>query len=324
MTARRRAVQFAVVREDPRVELEVLRRFRPARALLIASGGCTALTLATLHPELDLVLLDTNGAQLEHVRAKVAALARTDPVARARRFNVESDARGGLSECGNFEALFRSLREHLMAQLVPRERLEACFDAPDRARPFPRELFRQPAWGRAFELFFSDALLTRVFGPAAIQHAPPGSYPDYFRRAFERGLSAHDAADNPFLQHVFLGAYRHRPASCPAFVLDPAPAYRFTYVEGPLAAVDLAALDLVNLSNILDWMAPEEVQELFDQLRRQLRPGSVVLWRQLNNRRDLEADLGSAFAFDRPWQDALLARDRSLFYSGIHVGQRRT
>ena len=38
--------KFAIVREDPALELEVVRLFGASAVLLPASGGCTALSLA--------------------------------------------------------------------------------------------------------------------------------------------------------------------------------------------------------------------------------------------------------------------------------------
>ena len=61
-------VQFAVVREDPMVEAELVRLTNASNVLLIASGGCTALTLQALFPDLRITLVDFNPAQLERVR----------------------------------------------------------------------------------------------------------------------------------------------------------------------------------------------------------------------------------------------------------------
>ena len=67
-------VQFAVVREDLMVEAELVRLTNANNVLLIASGGCTALTLQALFPDLHITLFDFNSAQLERVREKMSAL----------------------------------------------------------------------------------------------------------------------------------------------------------------------------------------------------------------------------------------------------------
>ena len=54
----RARVQFAVVREDPRIERALVEEHRPRRALLVASGGCTAMALRAWFPDLEVVLVD--------------------------------------------------------------------------------------------------------------------------------------------------------------------------------------------------------------------------------------------------------------------------
>ena len=315
-------LQFAVVREDPLVVVDVLRRRPARRALLVASGGCTALTLQAVFPDLELSLVDPNPAQLDHVRAKVEALELSDAKRKAR-FNVEDDDPRGLSECGNFESLFRGLREFLCDLVVDANEMQRLFEEPGAIADAPALLFDHPCWPVAFETFFSDRLLETMFGPDATQHAERGSYPAYFRRAFERGLARDDAADNPFLHHVLLGRYLDRERSLPHFLTRPAAEHRFELVEGRLDdTVDLADFDLVDLSNVLDWMKPDDVRDLFRKVGTEMRPGSTIIWRQLNNDRVLEGELRGPFTFDPARQDDLLRRDRSLFYSSVHVGVR--
>ena len=70
--------KFAVVREDPDVEHALVRRTRAKRVLVVASGGCTALTLVHREPELEVTAYDFAEAQLAQVRDKQAAVARGD------------------------------------------------------------------------------------------------------------------------------------------------------------------------------------------------------------------------------------------------------
>jgi len=100
---RARSVQFAVVREDPAIEADVIRRLDVRRALLIASGGCTALSLMVSFPRLDLTLVDRNAAQLDLVRRKLDILPSVDAASRRRQFNIGTADPTGLNACGNFQ-----------------------------------------------------------------------------------------------------------------------------------------------------------------------------------------------------------------------------
>ena len=316
-------LQFAVVREDPRIELAVHARRPFRRALLIGSGGCTALALAARLPGTRITLVDPNPSQLAHIRAKVAALARPGRASRLAAFNVGDDDPAGLSECGNFESLFRGWRGLLHDLVAPRGEMLGWFDAPGGPARGLRRLRSSPWWPVSFALYFSDAMLGTMFGPDATQHAPPGSYPGYFQCQLERGLQRPDAVSNPFLHHLLLGHYLDRPGCLPDFLDQPPVAFAASEIPSFLdEGVALAPYDFIGLSNIMDWLAPAAVDALLDRVCAQTRPGAVVLWRQLNNRRDLASRLASAFTFDTAFEAHLLETDRSLFYSSVHVGFR--
>lgn len=319
-------IQFAVVREDPDIERRAMGGV-PARVLLIGSGGCTALALQGHWPDTEFSLVDPNAAQLDLIRSKVHALQSGDSSSLQTRFNVGSIDADGLSQCGNFESLFRALRRFLEEFVVEEEEIRSWFVAPvggDGGRNDGlRRVFARTYWPVAFELHFSDALLNAMFGVAATQHAPAGSYPDYFRERLEEGLCRPDASHNYFLHHIFLGAYL--PQALPPFLVRPATEYHFDYIGDTLANVPgLDTYDLVDLSNIMDWMDTTESAAIAARLCEQMRPGATVLWRQLNNARNYLPWFEPAFGFD-PKRDAELSlAERSLFYSSVHVGVKET
>lgn len=299
--------QFAVTREDPRLEAHLVDRFGIDRVVCVASGGCTPLTLARRPRPPAVIAFDLNPAQLAHCREKAAC---ADPA----RLNVEAADPRGLNQRGAFEGLFRLLRQVILEFVTTPAEIEAFFTGEaellDRWRT-------HPYWPTAFALAFADPLLLTMFGPAAIQHAAPGSYPGYFQRAFERGLAAEGAARNPFLQHVFLGRYRAEDA--PAYVGRTGG--EITWIEGDLCAVPVAGVGLFSLSNVFDWSDDALVERWADHLAG-AAPGAVVLIRQLNNQRDLRGFFAPAWRFDDALGAALLARDRSLFYNRIEVAIR--
>jgi len=309
-------LQFAVVREDPRVEALLIEERRCRRVMVVGSGGCTALALRGWYPELEVVVVEPNPAQRAHLDRKLAALAALRPEA----FNVGCAAPDGLSECGNFERLFRVFRAVLDEFVLPAaaraERLAAAASWDD--------VGAHPYWPVAFALAFADPMLRTMFGPAAVQHALPGSYPAYFRARVEVGLAAADRATNPWLHHLLLGQYLPDPAAWPPFLRRPPRDLRpFPVVASTLQDVpSFAGFDLVQLSNVLDWMTDADCRRLIARLGGELRPGAAVLWRQLNDPRPLRDDFASAFAFDATRDARLLAAERSLFYDQVHAGIR--
>ena len=321
---RNNKVQFAVVREDPMVEAELIRLTRASNVLLVASGGCTALTLQALFPDVHITLVDFNPAQLERVREKMSALRDIDTATRHRRFNIGTSDPKGLNQSGNFESLFRCLREFIFDLVADEAEIRALFEEKDRLAEVSEVLFSSKYWSVAFDLYFSDSLLNAMFGPDATQHAEAGSYPRYFQTLFERGLTSAAAFDNYFLHHVFLGYYLQRPASLPYYLLAPPTDYRFQMIEGTLDRVpELQRFDLISLSNIMDWMPLAEIVSLINHLQNEMKPGANVLYRQLNNDTDLSTYFGDSFGFNTALGVRFQETERSLFYSSVHVGKRR-
>ena len=317
-------VQFAVVREDPMVEAELVGLTNARDVLLVASGGCTALTLQTMFPDLNITLVDFNPAQLERVREKVVALREVDKAARHRKFNIETSDPSGLNQRGNFESLFRGLREFIFDLVADEAEIRALFEEKGRLACVSEVLFSCKYWSVAFDLYFSDSLLNAMFGPDATQHAETGSYPRYFQRLFEKGLISAGAFDNYFLHHVFLGYYLDRPGSLPYYLLAPPTDYCFHMVKGTLDQVpELQRFDLISLSNIMDWMPLAEIASLIGHLQNEMASGASVLYRQLNNYTNLSAYFGDSFEFNAALGVHFQEIERSLFYSSVHVGKRR-
>ncbi len=308
-------LSFAVVREDPLVELAELRRLgkEDPAVLCVASGGCTALALHHEFPRARLRLVDPNPAQHAHVEAKVRALVDRAPLS---RFNVGSDDPEGLSENGRFEALFRQFRSFLREFVAPRDTIEAAAGGDASARG---QLTAGSYWPVAFDLFFSDSMLVATFGPAAVQHGAPGSYPRYFQAAVEDLLETLGPERNPFLSHLLTGRYRDRARPLYLRRTDP-PRCRFDHLLGTLDNVDdYGAFDLVHLSNVLDWTPPAEVGRLAARIAGELRPGAVVTIRQLNNDRRVEDEF-SGVAFEPGRAELLAAAETSGFYNRVLVG----
>jgi S-adenosylmethionine-diacylglycerol 3-amino-3-carboxypropyl transferase len=312
----RLGLKFAVVREDHELEAHVIRTFGVRRALIVASGGCTALSLLAEHPELEVTAFDLNPRQLEQVRDKAAAAA----LGELARLNVGDPDEHGLNQSGEFEGLFRTLRQMLLGFVTTEGELERFFhgDAATRAE-LATAWTTHRFWPGCFAACFSDGLLHAMFGPAATQHAAPGSYPGYFRELFERGLRRDDAAHNPFLQHVLLGTYR--PDDAPAYTRDRRGRMPQLILGGLEAVAELERFDLFSLSNVFDWSDDALVADWASRIKRAARPGSVVLLRQLNNTRDLRRHFAPELVFDDALGVALQARDRSLFYNRIEVGR---
>jgi len=317
-------IQFAVVREDPLIEAEVVRNSGAKRILIIGSGGCTALSLQAIFPNLKITLVDANKSQLELIQNKITQLRTSSVDKRKQIFNIGTGDPVGLNACGNFESLFRSFRLFLNEFILPHAQMLELFS---KSKPQPIDtikLIRHKYWPVAFDLHFHDSFLEAMFGNAAVQHAPPGSYPEYFRKVFERGLAAPAASSNYFLHHVLLGFYIDRPDCLPPYLVADVPdCSTMEFVPGTIDSIqNLNSFDLIDLSNIFDWMAESEVAAVAKLFNSQAKLGSQLLYRQLNHAKDFSKFFGSQFKFDRDLGNQLHAKDRSLFYSALNIATK--
>jgi S-adenosylmethionine-diacylglycerol 3-amino-3-carboxypropyl transferase len=347
-------VAFAQVREDPRVDEEVLRRAGPgARVMMVASGGCTAAWLATLPGVASLHLVDPNPAQLGLTRLKLRLLANCDPGERAallghaameakeRRFRLGAEWRAldlpadvlgpadfvaavGPDHAGRYERVFAALRE----QLAPHsQELFLTLRLDDTAAQSARVAPDAPL-GIALDRALDDAMahpnLVRLFGEGATRN-PVEPFSRHFARRIRHVMATLPANSNPFLWQMLLGSYPPNVAapwlSAPVPPRMPAIEYVHATMDDALSRSS-GTFDFVHLSNILDWLSPESARTTLERARNALRPGGLVLVRQLNSSLDIPS-LGPGFDWLRDDGDAMLAQDRSFFYRAIHAGRRR-
>lgn len=357
----RSPLQFSVMREDPRLEERLLDRLPgEKRVFCITGAGCTALQLATRPDVAALLGTDTDAHQTTWARFRLAAarlLSRKDFCRATGISQIEHSVREGLInkvaqalppedraflkeeraffingafDDGTFERVFAFWRGFLERFVVSRDEVQRLFDGD---RSVGAEIAGADLWPVSFELSFHSRLLLALFGPDAIQHSPPGSYPRYFQARFEWALAQPDAPSNPYLSHVLRGRYGalDRSEALPDFLH--AERYerlaegvsKVTCFTGRVAealGAHPGPYHLIVLSNILDWSSEGEAESLARPALDALAPGGYLLLRQLNNVRPLPRCWMSELDFDPSLERELIAGDRSFFYSAVRVGRK--
>ena len=314
---KKNSAQFAVVREDPQIEMNIIKEFNLNRATLIGSGGCTAFCLKSVNPLIVITLIEPNAAQIELVKRKSVVLESADRKQINENFGIGNSRRDNLIECGNFESLFRQLRLFIQEFIISEDDIERILI--ENSTDLWRQIFAHPYWETAFELFFSDSMLTAMFTETAIQHAPKNSYPNYFRRILECGLLRSDASQNYFLHHIFLGRYLADEKSLPYYLVNLPTNFEFAFFQDFAQNFDgFKERQLADFSNIFDWCGEAEVKQIAENAAGNLESGSVIMFRQLNNQKNFRALFGNNFNWLETAETA--AADRSLFYEKIEIG----
>lgn len=339
---------FAQVREDPRLDIQLAGRLAPgATVLMIASGGETAASLGRL--PLTIHLADINPAQLALARLKWQLAAAVPPQSamgllgheeippgeRAARLDAllgemgipggvfgspEMVAHLGVDHCGRYEVVFAELRKCLAPFRYELDEMLRSRVAVDVSATSPL--------GMAMDAAFAEVMrlenLVQLFGLQATQN-PRCPFHEHFATRTREIISRMPPASNPFLWQILAGCF---PPDHPYdWLADERPMiarphWHQGWMDGVMDGFAAESVDLAHLSNILDWLSPDEAARTLHGAARILRPGGKVIIRQLNSSLMIDS-LTSAFTWDRSLGHAMERCDRSYFYPGILVGERR-
>ena len=400
-------IAFSQVREDPNIEQRVVqhlaqRQNRPLRVLLVASGGCTALSLLAVPAIAYIEAVDLNPAQPHLVELRRQALLhltpaeqmtligsainsaiapqspaatdtlemntldikpvrelewkppsgelplqlphesphesmdalgkeRLDLYQRLRSF-LPDDSRSfwdrqpqqlafGVNHSGRFEALFRELAAQFRAAgLDPRQR--------------PLEAVTAPEWRAIFETVFERNKLARIFGEAAVSYSMDRSFGEHFADVFAQVLQRPSPAENYFVAQVWAERYVTGRDGTPPYLqptvqtaIRQLGAERLTLHCGEFVATlsqrtAAERFDLIQFSNLSDWMPQADLQQMLATAIRCLRPGGALIGRRLNGDHHLATVMAEQIQVDSSLSAELLAADRSFFYREVVVSFR--
>ncbi len=341
---------FAQVREDPRLDLELARALPPgATVVMIASGGDTAACLGRL--PLRLHLVDMNPAQLALARLKwhlaghapadeaAALLGHLPMPARAAaldevcgRLSLDGGvfgppdlvAEAGPDHAGRYEIAFAELRRELEPW---RREIDGML-----ASGVPAIIGRDSLPGAAMDAAFAKVMtlpnLVCLFGEEATRN-PRRPFAEHFAGRTREVIGRLPPASNPFLWQILAGRFPAggrfdwlQPDAKGGVPLAAEPVWHCGRMDAVLDGMPAASAELVHLSNILDWLSPEQAVATLRSARRVLRPGGRLILRQLNSTLEI-GRLAAGLRWDIALGAGMAARDRSYFYPGILVGCRK-
>jgi S-adenosylmethionine-diacylglycerol 3-amino-3-carboxypropyl transferase len=348
-----RPIAFAQVREDATLDGSVVEQLDGgAKVLMIASGGCTAAALAASPQISRLHLIDPNPAQIALSRLKLRLLATAETSERAailghsfmplaerrerltvhlQKLDLPLDSLGpidlvaelGPDQAGRYEGLFLKLREALSDAADEVTALLELRDPDEQARRVDEATHLGRTLDAAFDSVMALPNLIALFGEGATRNRCE-PFSRHFARRTRHALATLPAANNPYLWQLLQGRF-------PPHVVYPwltAAPTRIAEVRCTVTSMgeglrgQHGAYDFIHVSNILDWLTPEDARSTLDLVWHALRPGGRTLIRQLNSSIDIKG-LGRQFEWQERSADALHKRDRSFFYRALHLGRKK-
>jgi len=287
--------------------------------LMIGSGGCIALSLKTIFPNLDLNIIDVNPHQLTHINKKLKAV----QCSNFKELNVNTKNDSCLNQAGKFDSMFQELRDSFIELVSNKKEVLSFFDSDlsDISRSIILEKWtNHNNISSPFQNVFNDININKVFSDEATKHGSPGSYISYMKNKILTGLNKKDSHLNPFLQHIFLGYYQSDnafPYMKSKNKLD------IPMIEGSILNLDnIHSYDIVSLSNIFDWSS-ETIVERHARYLSQMKKGSAIIIRQINNHKDWIKIFNDYFTEDKNFDSYWQEHDRSLFYDHIRLFIRK-
>ncbi|MGQ0743835.1 MAG: DUF3419 family protein [Acidimicrobiales bacterium] len=284
---------FAQVREDPLLELDVLAPALDGRVVVVASGGCTALSL--LHRgQGQVVAVDLNRTQLHLVELKALAVGELGheeataflgghgarPEQRRRAFSrlapgLSPAARSywslhsraidkGVLGSGVTERFIATVVAALRTGVHPTGRIERMLAAPTleaQQRLFASE-WDTPRWRAFFAVLLNRAVLRRAYDPAFFAHVDNPSFARHFRAAADHTLTAIPIATNYFVHHMLTGRYPGTESGGVPPYLSPDPDRRGSDASASSGGDDaLGRLTLV-ATDVASYLATQPAQSV--------------------------------------------------------------
>ena len=240
--------------------------------------------------------------------------------------------RGAVSQ-GKFERYFRLFRTFVLPLAHPGRRVRGLLEprsGPERER-FYETRWNNRRWRMIFRVFFSRFVMGRLGRDPAFFAYVEGSVADRILARVRHALVSLDPSVNPYLRWILTGAfgdhlphaYREEHFEAVAAALREG---RLHVHEGPIETMipgdDPLRFDAFNLSDIFEYMSPDNTAVLLRRLAAAARPGArFAYWNMLAPRSRPESLAHALRPLDGE-AARLFARDQTFFYSRFVVEER--
>jgi S-adenosylmethionine-diacylglycerol 3-amino-3-carboxypropyl transferase len=238
------------------------------------------------------------------------------------------DIERGIGSAGKFERYFEIFRTRVLPWVHSRERVDRLLaGGPQNARQaFYRQEWDTWRWRFLFKLFFSRFVMGRLGRDPAFFRYVQGSVAERILSRTEYALTELDPAANPYLQWVLTGTHTTAlPFALRLENFDPIRRYleRLEWTRCSLEDLLRTHTDLKvdrwNLSDIFEYMSPENHGRLLETLSNRSKPGArLAYWNMLAPRRRPDSLAGRLRSLDVLAND-LFSRDNAWFYCAFVV-----
>ncbi|MGE3802119.1 MAG: DUF3419 family protein [Candidatus Kapaibacterium sp.] len=351
-------IRYSNCWEDADLLLTGLSITPESHLLSIASAGDNSLSMLSRHPE-RLVAIDLNPIQIALTELKALAFRelsyqemfsflgfeRATDQERERTWNhlrtaLTPDSRSlfdqnleqirrGLIHVGKFERYFALFRNRILPFVHNRKTvLSLLADRNlDERREFYRTTWDTRRWRWMFRLFFSRFVMGRLGRDPEFFRYVEGSVAERILERTRYALTEIPTQTNPYVHYILTGTFGE---TLPHYVRPE----NFNAIRESLPALQLRTASFedilkerpqqfsgMNLSDIFEYMKPEETKALGEELLKLSHPGSRLVYWNMLAPRSLAKMLPDRIRRLERESEALFAEDRAFFYQQFHVDE---
>jgi S-adenosylmethionine-diacylglycerol 3-amino-3-carboxypropyl transferase len=272
----------------------------------------------------------TREARLQHYEAVRALL--TDD---SRKYwdQRRKDVSGGLIQSGVSEKFGRILSTVISLLVHSPKRQQQLLEQKSLAdqQSFYAESWNTWRWRALFQVLMNRWMFSRTYHPAFFEHVENPSFSKHFLGLVEHALTQVPVGSNYFLFQTLKG---HYPVSAGDSALPPYLSSKGakeiagggkslllvdgTFQDG-LRTMPDGSINGFALSNILEWMTPPMMEDLFSQILRTAAPGATLVFRNFVGWTDLPEKWKSHFFEDVEKGTRLIRQDRSMLQRRIAI-----
>jgi S-adenosylmethionine-diacylglycerol 3-amino-3-carboxypropyl transferase len=201
------------------------------------------------------------------------------------------------------------------------ERMLACESIDAQRGLFARE-WNTIRWRAFFRILLNRVVFRRTYDPAFFNNVERPSFAEHFRECAEHVLTELPVRGNYFLHHMITGSYDVDSDAVPPYLTEVgyeamgASRDRLTLVDGTVTEYLRTLADNsvsgFSLSNICEWLTPNDVDALFAEIVRTGTPHAVVCFRNFVGWTEVPGRFRRVVVEDRALGDRLTPRDRSV------------
>ena len=348
-------IRYAQCWEDADILLEALDVQPGDVCLSIASAGENALAMLTRDPA-KVVALDLSPAQLAVVGLRVAAyrcltydemlgfLGSVECDSRQKLYSQLRDdldpparkfwdarlelVRAGIARAGKFEHYFSLFRRRALPLVHSDEDVKHLLTPKscEERFAFYGKRWNNLRWRMMFRIFFSRFVMGRMGRDPEFFRYVEGNVADRILSRTRYALTELDPSTNPYVRWIL--EERHTTSALPAALrrenferirsrLDRFH-WRCSSIEEALGS-DALRYDSFNLSDIFEYMSPENYEQLLHTIIEHANPGArLAYWNMLAPRRRPESLAGQLKPLHE-LSDRLFAEDKAFFYSAFVI-----